>query len=158
MPLSESIVSRLQYQHQSIVTLTAVFTEEELKRRPIPEKWSAFENIAHLCAYQPIFLNRISLILNESNPLFEPCIAEKDPVFEECLTLSLPQLISKATEDRAAIKNKLGNLSVVELCRSARHPKYGKLDIPQWAEFFLLHEAHHLWTVLKLTYSMLKIA
>ena len=158
MSLSESIVSRMQYQHLSIQTLTASFTEEQLKYRPIPEKWSAFENIAHLCAYQPIFLNRISLILNESNPLFEPYIAEKDPVFEQCLILSLPELISKTTEDRAAIKNKLGSLNVVELCRSAQHPKYGMLDIPHWAEFFLLHEAHHLWVVLKLTYSMLKLA
>ena len=30
------------------------------------------------------------------------------------------------------------------------HPKYGALTLVEWTEFFLLHEAHHLFTLFKL--------
>lgn len=71
MPLSSSVLSRLQYQHHTISELTKNFTEEQLRLRVNPDKWSAFENIVHLVAYQPIFIERIELMLKEENPSLE---------------------------------------------------------------------------------------
>lgn len=34
--------------------------------------------------------------------------------------------------------------------KTATHPVYGKMNLLQWLNFFLLHEAHHLFTVFKL--------
>jgi hypothetical protein len=34
------------------------------------------------------------------------------------------------------------------LSRKGFHPSFGALTIPQWLEFFLLHEAHHLYTAM----------
>lgn len=42
-------------------------------------------------------------------------------------------------------------LSEKELDRTGVHKKYGDLNIVQWIEFFLLHEAHHLFTIFQLT-------
>jgi len=70
MPLSESILARLQYQHYTINELIAGLTEEELKHPVNPGKWSAFDNVVHLAAYQPTFIKRINLMLNEQTPMF----------------------------------------------------------------------------------------
>ncbi len=34
--------------------------------------------------------------------------------------------------------------------RTGVHPTLGELPIPLWIEFFLLHEAHHLYVVMTL--------
>ena len=154
MPFSDSIMARLQYQHQTISELTKNFPEEQLKQRINPDKWSVFENIVHLCAYQPTFIRRIERMLKEDNPLFERYVAENDNLFYEYFKLSLPELTLNTNKDRSIIFSKLQGLTDIQLSHTGRHPKYGALNISQWADFFLLHEAHHLWTMALLCYSL----
>jgi hypothetical protein len=45
------------------------------------------------------------------------------------------------------------NLNDGELLLTGTHPKFGVLTIPGWTEFFLLHEAHHLFTIFRLAKS-----
>ncbi len=37
-----------------------------------------------------------------------------------------------------------------QLMRIGLHPVYGPMTIEGWTEFFLLHEAHHFFTILRL--------
>ena len=156
MPLSESILARLQYQYKTIDELISGLTEEQLKHRINPDKWSAFENIVHLAAYQPTFIKRLNLMLNENEPLFERYVAENDPVFYEYLKKSLSELLSDISTKRFAIIDLLKNLDEQQLNRNGQHPVYGLITVARWADFFLLHEAHHLWTIFQLT-SMLRV-
>ncbi|SRR5579871_111711 len=156
MPLSESILARLQYQHYTINELIAALTEEELKHPVNPGKWSAFDNVVHLAAYQPTFIKRINLMLNEQTPMFERYVADNDPLFHQYLKKSLPDLLNDISTDRSNIIKILRQLNEEELHCAGRHPVYGLITINSWADFFLLHEAHHLWTIFQLT-SMLRI-
>ena len=83
MNLSQSIKSRLQFQHETVGELMHGYDHKQLKMRVIPDKWSVWENIAHLVSYQLIFQERIVRVLVEDNPLFERYMAENDPVFDE---------------------------------------------------------------------------
>lgn len=38
--------------------------------------------------------------------------------------------------------------------RIGLHPVYGPMTLEGWTEFFLLHEAHHLFTILRLGGSL----
>jgi uncharacterized damage-inducible protein DinB len=152
MPLPASAQTRLQYQHETIAELTKDISEEQLKKRIHAGKWSAFENIVHLCAYQPTFIFRIERMLKEEGPLFERYVAENDDNFYECLKLSLSALISQINNDRAGIISNLKDLDKIQLNRTGSHPKYGLLKLSQWIDFFLLHEAHHLWTIMQLVF------
>ncbi|MBS1948923.1 MAG: DinB family protein [Bacteroidetes bacterium] len=154
MPLSESMLARLAYQHQTIAELTKGFSEDQLKKRVHPDKWSIFENISHLCAYQPLFLKRIRLMIETDTPVFERYVAESDEHFYECLKLSVPGAISKIDKERDIIIEKLKSLNGIQLNRSGRHPTYGLFNITTWTDFFLLHEAHHLWAILQLIFSI----
>jgi hypothetical protein len=148
--LSNSIKTRLQYQHETIAELTAGFSEEQLKINVNPGKWSAFENAVHLISYQPTFINRVALMLKEDEPVFERYVAENDPLFYSYLQKQLSELLTILLNDRSAIINNLQNINEEQLKRTGKHPKYGTFTIAQWAEMFLLHEAHHLWTMLGL--------
>ena len=150
MNLSSSIRTRLQYQHHTIEELIKGYDEEQLKLRTNPGKWSAFENIVHLVSYQDIFQQRIDKILTGTNPSFERYIAENDPEFERYLQQPLRQLLQTLHIVRKQFNDQLNNLSMNELLSIGHHPKYGALSLVQWTEFFLLHEAHHLFTMFKL--------
>ncbi len=150
MNLSSSIQTRLQFQHQTIEELMKGYSEESLKWRTLPGKWLAFENIVHLVSYQLIFQYRIEKILTKKDPVFNRYVAENDPVFDEYLQQSLSQLLQTLYAVRKQIYEQLNELTIDQLSYIGHHPKYGALTLVQWIEFFLLHEAHHLFTLFKL--------
>jgi uncharacterized damage-inducible protein DinB len=151
MHFSSSISVRLTHQHETIKELCDGLSEEQLKKRIVPGKWSCFENIAHLAAYQPLFLNRLERIMEEQEPTFERYVAEQDPLFFTCLEFPLDPLKDRISTDRSLIINKMSGFSQTEIVRTARHPKFGNMTVSEWTEFFLLHEAHHLYTIFMLT-------
>jgi hypothetical protein len=156
MPLSPSILARLTYQQESISTLIQGLSEAQLKYRINPDKWSSFENIVHLASYQPGFLSRLESIATQQEPGFDRYVAEKDPLFYEFLKNSLPQVLDQILADRQAIIKKLSGFSEAQLLRVGEHPKFGRMTVIQWTEFFLLHEAHHIFTLFMLTQELRK--
>jgi DinB superfamily len=151
MPLTTSILGRLKTQHETLLELVKGLSEEQLRHRVNPEKWSAFEQIAHLVAYQPTFLARLQLIAHKETPVFERYLADNDPLFHQCLGYSLKELLEDLSTQRFLINNQITQLSETTLRREGVHPLYGRFTISQWAEFFLLHEAHHLFAIFMLT-------
>ena len=48
---------------------------------------------------------------------------------------------------------RLRSLSTDDFERTGIHPKFGAMSLSLWLEFFLVHEAHHLYIVLQLVRS-----
>jgi len=151
MPLSTSINSRLHHQHETIRELIKGFSEEQLKQKVIPDKWSIYEQIAHLSAYQPVFLQRVRKMGQEQGLSFERYVADNDPAFHESYKKTLKELLDDIDTQRFLIINHLTALPEQTLRCTGRHLKFGLLTIVEWAEFFLLHEAHHLFSIFMLT-------
>jgi len=156
MTLPKPTLDRLKVQHEVIDVLISGLSEEELKFRPIPEKWSVKENIAHLTCYQPRVISRTNQILMEDNPTFSAYIPEEDPKFSKFLSMSIVELLGHLKEKRTEIVNIISKLSNEQLKRTGSHSKFGEMNIIEWTEFFLLHEAHHLHTIFKLIRSIKK--
>ncbi len=156
MPLSASIGTRLRHQHETIRELIGNLPAATLKSRIQPDKWSAFENIAHLAAYQPVFGIRLEVIARDSSPVFERYIAENDPFFPAYLEMTLPQLLDGIDRRRALIFSQLEDGGEALLLRTGLHSRYGLLTVKEWTEFFLLHEAHHLFTIFSLVRDLHK--
>lgn len=149
-PLGAAILSRLEYQHESLKEYLKVFSEEDFGTHKIPGKWSALENIAHLVTYQPVFTERVNLIRTTVDPLFSTYRADDQPDFIAASKMPLAALLTRLDEDRRSIFLLLEGMPPAEYERVGIHPKYGRYNIRQWTEFFLLHEAHHLFTIFKL--------
>jgi uncharacterized damage-inducible protein DinB len=154
MLLPKPTLDRLKIQHEVIEVLIYGLSEDELRFRPIPDKWSIHENIAHLACYQPRVITRTNKILKEENLSFESYIPEEDPEFSKFLSMTISELISNLKSNRLELVRLVSNLTNEQLKRTGTHSKFGKMSILEWTEFFLLHEAHHIYTIFKLIRSI----
>lgn len=123
---------------------------ETLTASVVPGKWSAHEQLAHLARYHQIFLQRIERILAGQSPEFPRYRAEDDPEWPEWKSLPAPQLLVRISSMRAKLMARLRSLTEEDFERIGVHSKFGAMSLSLWLEFFLVHEAHHLYVVLQL--------
>lgn len=157
MPMPSSISTRLHYQHKSLVDMVDGLSDEMIRRQAIPGKWSIFENIVHLQTYQHTFCARMKQLLTGANPSFTRYTAESDPMFLDNCHKSMREIIQDLLTLRKQMLSMVTSLDEAELVKTAVHPVYGKMNLLQWLNFFLLHEAHHMFTVFKLAGELKRV-
>ena len=150
MQMPSSISTRLQYQHKSLVDIIDGLTDEQVRRHVVTGKWSIYENIVHLQTYQHLFMRRIKQILEENNPGFPRYTAEADPEFNDNCMKSSREIMQDLLLTRKEMAASILTLHENDLAKTGRHPLFGEMHIIQWLNFFLLHEAHHLFTIFKM--------
>src|SRR5438105_2741212 len=146
--LSDSLVARLRGQFDTLSSLARGVGSDALDWRPSTGKWSARENLAHLGRYHQVFLERIRRILSEDHPTLTRYRAEDDREWARWVTLSIDDLLGRIGTLRRELTALINGLSDSELDRTGNHPLFGDLTVRRWIEFFLLHEAHHLYTMM----------
>lgn len=145
--LYSSLVCRLKTQHLAVAEIVKHIDEPRLNHQSEPGKWSIKDNIAHLVSYQPVFIGRVHQMLKGDTPAFSAYRADDEADFIEARAWSLTDLLDKLNGNRRQILELIINLPDDQLSLKGTHPKYGTLVITEWTEFFLLHEAHHLFTM-----------
>lgn len=148
--LPESALLRLETQLDALDAILAGASEERLARRPANGKWSAREQLAHLGRYHEVFLERIDRILAEDSPQLGRYRTEDDPGAAPWFALSVAEIFGRMRERRARLVERVTKLGPAELRRVGFHPAFGEMSLALWIEFFLAHEGHHLYTILKL--------
>jgi hypothetical protein len=139
-----SLLTRLETQLDGALRLVE---GRDLERRPAGDKWSAREVLAHLARYHEVFLERVERIFAEDHPRLDRYRAEADPVWPGWRDLPVEDLLARLTRLRAELCARLEGLADADLARVGVHPNLGPLAMTGWIEFFLLHEAHHLYQV-----------
>ena len=150
------ISTRLQYQHKALLDIIDGLTDELIRREVIPGKWSVFENIVHLQTYQHVFCERVKKMLEENNPSFPRYSADTDPVFIDNCNKTFREIMGDMISTRKEMSTSCLSVKENDLTRTGTHPVFGSLTIEQWINFFLLHEAHHLFTIFKLAAELKK--
>ena len=156
MALSTSITTRLEYQHKSLLDIIEGLSDEQIRWQIIPGKWSVFENIVHLATYQHAFIKRLDQILEQQKPQFPRYVAEADPLFYDNCSKVTREIMQDLVTTRREMISKICSLSDRDLGRIGVHLAFGELTITMWLNFFLLHEAHHLFTIFKLVPELRK--
>jgi len=151
MKIYSSINDRLKSQHLVVSELIRTLDDYLINKEPSRGKWSIKDNIAHITLYHLKFLNRMKLIKNEKESHFDRYIADEDPEFIKLRSASVRELLNGLNENRKLLVKYINNLDDSELEKTATHQKFGKMNVVQWIEFFLLHEAHHIYTIFKLS-------
>ena len=151
--LSKSQQTRLHFQHEAIEQMLTHTPPEKRTKEIQAGKWSIQENLAHLARYQEVFIERIHLILTGKQPSFARYSAEEDPEFANTRIKSFPDLMQDLKKNRQEIIGLLDDLPDQELQKTGSHPVMGSLELTEWIEFFLLHEAHHMLTIYKLAHA-----
>jgi uncharacterized damage-inducible protein DinB len=150
MQIPSSVSTRLQYQHKSLIDIIEGLSDEQIRMNVNPGKWSIFENIVHLQTYQHTMIRRIRQILDENDPAFSAYTAEADPLFYESCNKSSREVMQDLLTVRKELSAGILTFKESDLDRTGLHPKFGKMNLVQWLNFFLLHEAHHLFTIFKM--------
>jgi len=122
---------------------------DSIANQTVAGKWSAHENLAHLARYHQVFLQRIDLMLAEQAPVFPRYRAEEDPDWASWAGLPTQQVLVRLSSMRAKLMARLLALNEEDFQRTGIHPKFGEMSLSLWLEFFLVHEAHHLYLVLQ---------
>ena len=146
--LTQSTLVRLETQMEVISLLLRGATSEAIMARPVSAQWSAHENLAHLARHHEVFLERLHRILNESAPQLRQYRAEEDSAWAEWSSLSVEEVLIRLKALRVKIISLAKGLSQAEARRVGIHPLFGEMSLALWLEFFLLHEAHHLYIVM----------
>jgi hypothetical protein len=154
--MQSNLSTRLQYQHKTLIDIIDGLTDELIRKTLVPGKWSVFENIVHLQTYQHVFNGRVKDMIEMTNPVFPRYVADTDPAFIENCRKTIREIMGDMISTRKEMST--GRLSLKDevLDRTGTHPVFGTLTIEQWLHFFLLHEAHHLFTIFKLSAELKK--
>jgi uncharacterized damage-inducible protein DinB len=156
MQMPSSVSTRLQYQHKSLLDLLDGLSDEQIRLQQDLGKWSIFENIVHLQTYQHTFISRIKQILEQETAVFNAYSAEADPVFHDNCTKSSREVMQDLLTTRKELSNGILSFKETDLVKEGTHPAYGKMNLLGWLNFFLLHEAHHLFTIFKMSAALKK--
>jgi hypothetical protein len=149
VPLSPSSASRLATQLECLPALLEGAAPAALERRTRSGKWSVLENLAHLARHHAVVLDRVRRILAEDRPHLPRYAAEDDPEWPAWAALPPAEILNRLQTLRAELTALVRGLTDEQLARRAAHPTLGEMTLALWIEFFLLHEAHHLYLVMK---------
>ncbi len=151
--LPETTAVRLRTQLDVLPLILAGTGDAAAERRPAPGKWSAREQLAHLARHHEVMGERLRRILSESaepEPDLPRYRAEDDPEWPRWAALPLGTITGRLAALRAELVAAVAAIPPGDLARRGVHPVLGAMPIPLWLEFFLLHEAHHLFATMQL--------
>jgi len=149
VPLSASAAARLATQLECLPALLDGASGEALERRTRSGKWSVRENLAHLARHHEIVLDRVRRVLEEDRPVLARYAAEEDSEWPAWAALPMDEVRARLGRMRHELVRLVDGLDAEALARTAVHPALGEMPLTLWIEFFLLHEAHHLYVVMK---------
>jgi DinB superfamily len=147
--LDAALYARLTHQLSSFRAWVADADPRDLEWTPPSGKWSALLNLAHVGRHHEVTQERIARVLREDAPVFPRYDEAEDPSWERWKTLGATQVWAALDERRTALVSAVGALAPEQLARTGVHAKFGPMDVPRWLEFFLVHEAHHLYVALQ---------
>jgi uncharacterized damage-inducible protein DinB len=145
MAPAESLAARLATQLDSLKLVLGNTTPAALKMRPKSGKWSAHENLAHLVRHHHATMDRIRRILAENSPQLPSYSAEKDPEWPALAAETAEEVLRRLRAAREEMIALTTSLSPEQWARIGIHPVFGPMTLYQWLDFFLIHEAHHLY-------------
>jgi hypothetical protein len=149
LALAPTTLVRLERQLEALPTILGSAGPEALRRKPAAGGWSALENLAHLGRHHEVLLERLTRIRAEDAPPLPAYRAESDPEWPRWRALSTDQVLDRLRALRAELVALVRALDASDLARTGRHSSLGPLTVAEWLEFFLVHEAHHLYVAMK---------
>jgi uncharacterized damage-inducible protein DinB len=130
-----------------VIDLVNDVPPEKLKRRPMPSKWSAHEHACHLAVVQPLFMNRLGLMLREPSPAIRPYNPADDDAEDALLAVDLAEAMVRYRSERAEMVSRLQELTPSQWQISALHPEYNRYSIFIMFRHLALHDLYHAYRI-----------
>lgn len=145
--LYRAVIEALERAPSLILPLVREVPESLLKRRPKPGKWSAHEHACHLAAVQPMFAERLDLILAQPHPTIRPYLPEKEHAEDALLAVDLEGALGRFQRERALLVARLRQLQPEEWDRTAAHPEYSRYSLFILFRHAAMHDMLHAYRI-----------
>lgn len=146
-PAHQQIVDALERAPSVIVPLVREVPADLLKRRPDVGKWSAHEHACHLAAVQPMFFERLELMLAQAHPSIRPYVPEREHSPDALLEVELDEALGCFTRDRAALVKRLRRLRPEDWRRTAEHAEYSQYSVFIMFRHVVMHDMLHAYRI-----------
>jgi hypothetical protein len=141
------VVDALERTPSVIVPLVREVPEHLRKRRPSPGKWSAHEHACHLAAAQPIFFERLALMLEQDHPSIRSYQPEREHAPDALLAVDLEDALGRFQRERAELVARLRRLEPHQWRRTAEHEEYSHYSIFIMFRHVGLHDMLHAYRI-----------
>ena len=142
-----TLISALETSPGVIIPLIREVPPEILKRRPSPGTWCIYENAVHLSQSDVAFRARLDLILSAPEPFIE--VIENSIEDEEgaLLDIDLNESLARYVRERAALVERLNQLSPDEWQKTAVHEAFDHYSVFIMFRHLFVHEMLHAYRI-----------
>jgi uncharacterized damage-inducible protein DinB len=117
------------------------------KRRPTTGVWSAHEHAVHLPAVQPIMLARMDAMLREPGVKIKSYEPSRDDDPDALLKLDLDAEMDRFDRERAAVVERLQQLTLDQWAITAEHEEYSHYGMFIMWRHIAVHDLHHAYKI-----------
>ena len=101
------------------------------------------EHACHLAVVQPMFAERLELVLREPHPRIAPYSPSAEEAAGSLLEMDLDQALDQFVADRRRLVDRLASLSSGEWHRPVQHPEYREYSIFIMTRMVAMHDLFH---------------
>ncbi len=141
------LISALATAPGVIIPLIREVPPQILKRRPSPEKWSAYENAIHLSQSDVAFRARLDLILSTPEPVIKTIENSAEDEAGAMLDIDLDESLDRYVRERAALVERLKKLSPDGWHKPAVHEAFDHYSVFIMFRHLLNHEMLHSYRI-----------
>jgi hypothetical protein len=144
---TSTLISALATAPGVIIPLIREVPPQILKRRPSPANWSAYEHAIHLSQSDVSFRARLDLILSTPEPFIEVIENSAEDEAGAMLDIDLDESLERYVRERAALVERLKELSTEEWHKTAVHEAFDHYSVFIMFRHLLNHEMVHAYRI-----------
>ncbi|HKP70586.1 MAG TPA: DinB family protein [Pyrinomonadaceae bacterium] len=138
-----SLISALENAPGVIIPLVREVPQRILKRRPSPNKWSAYEHAVHLSQTDAPFRARLDMILSTPEPFIQTIENSPEDEAGAMLDVDLVKQLEIYSSERASLVERLRKLTPDEWQKTAVHEAFDRYSVFIMFRHVLNHEMLH---------------
>lgn len=142
-----ALISALETAPGIIIPLIREVPKQILKRRPSPNKWSAYEHAIHLSQSDAAFRARLDLILSKPEPFIKTIENSAEDEAGAMLEIDLEESLDRYVRERASLVEGLKKLSPDEWQKTAVHEAFDHYSVFIMFRHLLNHEMLHAYRI-----------
>jgi hypothetical protein len=142
-----ALISALETAPGVIIPLIREVPPHILKRRPSQAKWSAYEHAIHLSQSDVAFRTRLDLILSSPAPFIKTIENSPEDEAGAMLEIDLEESLDRYVRERAALVERLKQLSPTEWQKTAEHEAFDHYSVFIMFRHLLNHEMLHAYRI-----------
>ena len=147
MSETSDLISALETAPGVIIPLIREVPPQILKRRPSPDKWSAYEHACHLSQSDVLFRDRLDIILSTPEPVIKTVVNSPEDEAGAMLEIDLDESLGRYVRERAVIVRRLKQMSPEEWQKTAVHEAFDQYSVFIMFRHLLNHEMLHAYRI-----------